>query len=320
MTPVLSIVICTYQRPAYLRAAIESVIMDAGDADGWEVLVVENGDGDVIRPLVGAFMRDHAAVRYTCEPTIGLSHARNRGWREAAGAYVHYLDDDILVVPGWMAAALRTIRDHAPHGYGGASYPLYTTPKPRWFRDEYVLESFYGDHARPLRADEFIFGMNMAFRRDVLEQVGGFDPAFGMTGEKIAYAEDLAVQDAIRAALPGAVLWYDPAISVSHVVRPEKMQWGWIVRQWWARGRYGYRIMARRFPPKHAAGRLRAVISSLLQVGHHGALMLWSLTGGIVRRDRARFPLPGHYVYERTMRHVKHIARYAEKARTAFKD
>ncbi len=322
MTPLVSIVICTYQRETYLRDALESVIADMLDDGRWEVLVVENGESKTIRPLVASFMTTYANIRYTHESLIGLSHARNRGWREAAGEYVHYIDDDVQVETGWLEAVMHMITRERPHGYGGTSYPLYTTPKPHWFRDEYVFEAFYGNTARPLEPTEFVFGMNMGFSRAILERTGGFDPAFGMTGKKIAYSEDLAIQDAIRACVPNAVIYYEPAISLRHVVRPEKMQWRWIIRQWWARGRYGYLIMIQRHPgiPARGIARGRIFGRSILRVGWHTLLFVWSVTGGALRRDRTLYPLPQHYVYERGLRHIKSIARFTEKARAALKD
>ena len=71
----------------------------------------------------------------------------------------------------------------------------------------------------------------MFCRRLLLEDMGGFDTNFGMSGEKIAYGEETALQISIRADMPEEVIYYDPRLYVFHLVREEKMTMRWFVQR-----------------------------------------------------------------------------------------
>ncbi|HEY9735225.1 MAG TPA: glycosyltransferase, partial [Trichocoleus sp.] len=67
--PLISAIICTHNRAAYLGAAIDSLLRQ--DCDSYEVLVVDNGSTDTTRQIVEG--RSHPRLRYLYEPVLGLS-------------------------------------------------------------------------------------------------------------------------------------------------------------------------------------------------------------------------------------------------------
>lgn len=108
MSTDVSVVIPTYRRPAPLRDAIQSALAQQGVS--MEVIVVDDdpeGSAEAVVRSVG----DPRVQFLRCEPATGGNPAivRNLGWPKAIGRYVHFLDDDDVIVPGAhreMVAAL----------------------------------------------------------------------------------------------------------------------------------------------------------------------------------------------------------------------
>jgi histidinol-phosphate phosphatase family protein len=121
-------------------------------------------------PLVGRVAVLGGAAR-------GPAAARNAGWRAARAPWIAFLDDDVIPPPGWraaLAADLGGLPEDVAASQGRIRVPL---PRHRratdWERNVGGLE-----HARWATAD-------MAYRRDALAAVGGFDERFPS-----AYRED----------------------------------------------------------------------------------------------------------------------------------
>src|SRR5579884_386190 len=98
-----SIVIPTRSRLPYLQVALDSIALQASRA-GAEVVVVDDaGPSEEARRIVVA----HRA-RYEPHPVPrGLNAARNTGVERSRGELVVFVDDDVTVRPGWLAALVR---------------------------------------------------------------------------------------------------------------------------------------------------------------------------------------------------------------------
>ncbi len=295
--PLISVVVCTYNRAALLAQALDTLCAQTLDPALYEVLVIDNNSTDDTRATVERFA---PRVRHVIETSQGLSHARNRGWREARGMYVAYTDDDCKLPPDWLATAHRVIDERAPAALGGPYFAFYMTPKPAWFKDSYASHD-QGDEARVLGPDEYLDGGNVFVRRDVLVALGGFDPGLGMAGKRVAYGEETDLIKRLRAADPDALVWYDPALYVLHLVKPHFMSLRWLVRQRFAGGRDWYKLSHSASPPSKSR---RAVLQSLRQLGYHGVQFGLDLARGLLRRDQAQYPTFQNYLYERGFRRV----------------
>jgi GT2 family glycosyltransferase/peptidoglycan/xylan/chitin deacetylase (PgdA/CDA1 family) len=193
-----------------------------------EVIVVENrpGKSDVREALDAAFDSD-AAVRYVEERTPGLSRARNAGLAAATGSIVAFLDDDVIVDDVWLEAlqdAFATYPEATcvtgqiePVELGTQAQSLldqYAAFDKGLTRRVYRLDAAPDDIPLfPYTAGHFGSGANMAFRREALLQLGGFDPRLG-AGTQARGAEDLDI--CIRLILDGQTLVYEPHAIVRH--------------------------------------------------------------------------------------------------------
>lgn len=92
ITPLLSVVIPTHQRPKFLARSIASVLSTTSLHDV-EVVVVPNGSSDEWRTVAVQYERD-SRVRWLPLPIGNACVARNHGLANAQGTYVRFLDDD----------------------------------------------------------------------------------------------------------------------------------------------------------------------------------------------------------------------------------
>jgi glycosyltransferase involved in cell wall biosynthesis len=99
--PLVSAILTTYNRPAHLARAIESVL--AQTLRDFELIVVDDGSGPETGALCRRFAAQDGRIRYHRRPNGGCAAARNAGLLLARGAYAAFLDDD----DGWMPAKLE---------------------------------------------------------------------------------------------------------------------------------------------------------------------------------------------------------------------
>ena len=128
----LSIVICTYERPVLLAAALRSILaLDGLQQDGdLDVVVVDNSGGGSARPVVEALAAGAAIpIAYVAAHPANISVARNAGCRASRGEAVAFLDDDQEVAPGWLAAVRDGLSRYPHDVFFGPITPVYEDPE-----------------------------------------------------------------------------------------------------------------------------------------------------------------------------------------------
>jgi len=221
----VSVVICTRDRPQQLACCLRS--LQSLTTPAHEIIVIDNApSSDATQQLVAEF----PAVHYCREPRPGLSVARNRGIAIATGDLIAFTDDDVEVHPHWLEQ-LRTAFHHPPvMAMTGLILParLETEAEEVFQRGS----SGVGWGYRPLTFDSFFFekkkpygvpvwqigaGANMAFRREIFDQLGGFDERLGAGAS--GCSEDSEFWYRILAA--GWTCQYQPTAVVSHYHRAD---------------------------------------------------------------------------------------------------
>jgi len=185
----ITVVLCTYNRCGTLVRALESVAASiVADGIDWEILVVDNNSTDRTRDVVMDFSNKHPnRVRYLFEPQPGKSHALNLGIREARGAVLAFMDDDVRVEPTWLQNLTASLRDGGWVGSGGRIVPEWSSPVPSWLyiKSRYALAPLVhfdlGEIAGELR--EPPFGTNMAFRKRCLKNTVVFERTWVLVPE-----------------------------------------------------------------------------------------------------------------------------------------
>ncbi|HEX2052066.1 MAG TPA: glycosyltransferase family A protein [Actinomycetota bacterium] len=201
--PRVDVVVPTVGRSS-LRALLAS--LDAQDAPAPEAVVVVDDRAEPGDPLeLGELSPELGArVRVVRGPASGPAAARNAGWAEAASEWVAFVDDDVVLPRDWLRrlrADLAACDDGVAGSQGRVRVPLPEGRRPTdWERNVKGLED-----AAWATAD-------MAYRRCVLEQLGGFDERFHR-----AYREDADL--ALRALAAGYRLVRGRR-RATHPVRP----------------------------------------------------------------------------------------------------
>ena len=216
--PVLSVVICTYNRSDLLPIVLESMTSQSIDQSQFEVIIVDNNSTDNSADIAQSFCEKYSHFRLIHEPAQGLSNARNRGWKDSRGTYIAFLDDDAQADKSWcerIVNAFTTVKPQ-PVAVGGQIRPHFQSPPPEWFMDSFEVRS-WGDKPHFLDSPYARFGFsgsNMAFLKKVLEQSNGFSPHLGITGATLRMGEESDLFSRIYQENP--LFWYDPDILVYH--------------------------------------------------------------------------------------------------------
>jgi glycosyltransferase involved in cell wall biosynthesis len=236
--PALSVVLCTHDRAGYLRKALASLASQTLARDRFEVVVVDNRSTDATSAVVEEFTTT-LDVRRVYEPTLGLCHARNTGWRAARAAWIAYFDDDAVADPGWLAAIHDAFAaDPALGAVGGPVRPIWEAPRPPWLTDEVARALTIIDWGDAHTIDdvraEWLAGANMAVPRAVLAEVGGFHPGLDRVGHNMLSSGDVFLQQ--RVLERGYRIRYEPAAAVGHVVPASRLTKRWFIRRYYWQG------------------------------------------------------------------------------------
>jgi len=222
--PSVSVVVATHDRPDLLRRCLHSLLVQ--DHPAREIVVVDNArSSDVTERMVAAeFVL--GPVRYVREDVAGLGRAHNTGLAHVSGDVVAITDDDVVVDRYWTAALCEAFVEEDASCVTGLILPAELRTRAQAWVEQYggfargFEQRVYslecppaGDPLFPYSPGRLGSGANMAFDRNLLERMGGFDPALG-AGTKACGGDDLAAFT--LALLEGGRLVYQPDAVVHH--------------------------------------------------------------------------------------------------------
>lgn len=235
----ISVAICTYNNATKLAVALESLKeMVCPPGLDYEILVIDNNSSDETKDVVEQYRHVWGPrLRYVFEPKQGLSHARNRAMKEAAGDILSYIDDDIKADAYWLSAVAGAFERYTDAAVvGGRSYLLFPSNPPVWLSEKCQLllsRLDYGDEAI-IGTEEDLFGLNFSVKKDWLQRVGGFNASLGRCGRSLVSGEESDLLKRIRAL--GGIAIYEPAAVVGHIVPPERMKIRWFMKRFFFAG------------------------------------------------------------------------------------
>lgn len=228
LTPLISVVVCTYNRADLLPGCLQSLAGQTLDKSLYEIIVVNNNSTDNTQEIAEDFAGKRPNFRVITETKQGLSHARNRGYIEARGEYVAYIDDDARAYSDWIIQMLLFIERHPEIAVFGGPYDSFSLiDVPNWFPPEYGRLNL-GDEERPIIVGhEWITGSNMVFKKDLFSTREGFNIKLGMKGNTISYGEE--ARFLIDLASDGIPIYYVPTMKVKHLIADYKLNLKWLL-------------------------------------------------------------------------------------------
>lgn len=177
--PLVSIIIPTHNGSGFLSRAIESAIKQT--YPNIEIVVVDdNGEGTEeqikTKKVIESFGSNKNLKYYTYEKNINASHARNVGIKNAKGNYIAFLDDDDELLPDKIKLQIDCF-NQKDNSYGAC------------YTDYKVSRGQYTEVSKEKREGKLFFealtrnlyvcgGSNLMVRKDVFDEIGGFDEAF----------------------------------------------------------------------------------------------------------------------------------------------
>lgn len=201
-----SVIVPTRGRPEQLRGCLESLARLDWPADGFEVLVVDDG-GALTEAAVGP------KARLIRQAHAGPAVARNRGAREAANERLAFVDDDCTVAPGWLAGFARVLDEHP--GAAASGRVLNGLPGNIFSTATETMIAYMYEASE----ERFVTSNNLAVPRAHFLELGGFDESFPLaaaedrdfsqrwlaSGGEIVAADDAVVEHAHELSLRGFV-------------------------------------------------------------------------------------------------------------------
>ncbi len=231
----VSVIVCTLNRAESLRETLKSLLTQTLARDAYEIIVVDNGSKDHTRSVVAAIQKEGTvAVTYVVEEALGLSNARNRGVRTAAGRLIFFIDDDARADRALLATFVEVFSSRGRvAAAGGPVEFLNPIKRPSWFPRRFLSHLSivnYGARPKFLMYPYYPFGTNMVFHRSVFKNTGLFDTSLGRKGMHSFHTGE-ETELFMRIQIGGGAIYYHPRARVYHNIRPERLHPDWIRRQ-----------------------------------------------------------------------------------------
>ena len=223
----LSIIICTYNRAKYIYNVLQSITQNDFPADNYEIILINNNSTDYTEEKCKLFQHDYPQItfRYFFETEQGLSHARNRGIKEATGDILIYVDDDALVNKKFLSSYYELFqKDKDVFAAGGPIFPKYETEPPKWlsfFTKELLTGYLYQGNKTGKFKRRYPGGGNAAYRKEVFEKTGLFNVELGRKGDNLVGAEEKDIFD--KMTKMDMKILYTPQAILYHIIPAYKL-------------------------------------------------------------------------------------------------
>jgi cellulose synthase/poly-beta-1,6-N-acetylglucosamine synthase-like glycosyltransferase len=221
--PFISVVICTRDRSDQLENCLH--FLERQQYPRFEVVVVDNAPSNTaVRTLVEA-KKDEVPFHYVLEARAGLQRARNAGIAAASGDIIAFVDDDDEPDSHWLAGLACGFAEGDDIGcVSGMVVPARLDTQAQELFEQLgghckgrdfssAIYSRHGPQSPLYPLPPFGVGANMAFRREALVSIGGFDVALGAGTPALGGGDTLALTLVL---LAGYRIAYEPAALMRH--------------------------------------------------------------------------------------------------------
>jgi glycosyltransferase involved in cell wall biosynthesis len=247
----LSVAICTWNRAATLRRTLDAFTRLESGSLTWELIIVNNNCTDDTDQVCAEFA-DQLPLRLLHEKTPGQSFARNLAIREAAGDYIAWTDDDVLVDPQWLARLADCLVTWHADWVFGPSEPEWPGVAPSWYSSRlcgYFAVLDYGTEPFAVTsADHPFYGLNFAGTRDAHVALRGFRQDYGLKGHGGGGGVGEDIDLFLRALAAGMKIVYTPDARVRHIIPEDRARKHFHRRRLWATRQATYRHLPEVFP------------------------------------------------------------------------
>ena len=181
----ISVCICTYKRPNYLKRLLNELERQTTEnLFKISIVVVDNDVEETAKKVVATFRNSSILnVDYCNERNQNIALARNKAVGMAKGEFIAFIDDDEFPSEKWLLSLYKDIKRYNADGILGPVIPHFEQPPPKWVLKGRLFE-------RPTHPTGYVMGWrntrtgNTLLKRELFGSgQKWFDPAFGSGGE-----------------------------------------------------------------------------------------------------------------------------------------
>ena len=191
---IVSIIIPCFNELEFTKICIKSILKYTSFP--YELIVIDNGSSDGTgkyfkelknRLLTGGKRKIQAFKSIISKRNLGVSGALNRGIKMSNGKYVCYLNNDVIVTTGWLEGLVRCAESDIRIGIVGCAansgnYHLRLFSSSPGLRNISEIQKtammLSLKKERRYMETNFIIGMCMFIKREVINRIGLFDERF----------------------------------------------------------------------------------------------------------------------------------------------
>lgn len=241
MPPYLSIIVPCYNEQATIRLLLDAILAQTYPRSRMEVLIADGFSQDKTRDVIAVFQSEHPdlPLRILDNERRTIPSALNLAIGAAHGEIIIRLDAHSMPEPDYMARCVQALEDGKGANVGGVW--MIRPGAKGW-----IAESIAAAAAHPLGVGDAMYRLAAkagpvdtvpfgAFRRDLIEKIGGFD-------ESLLSNEDYEFNTRVRQS--GGVVWIDPQIRSMYFARATLRA---LTAQYWRYGFWKFKML-RRYP------------------------------------------------------------------------
>ncbi len=182
----LSIVMPVCAGPEVTQKALQA-IADCTDCP-YEIIIVDNDSNQICKAIIAEFENRHQGItRVICnDHNRGYPAACNQGLQISRGKYAVVMNNDVLVTPHWASRMSAAFSGDPRIGIVGprTNYVFGEQLVRECVYNEITLnewsQQWYGRHTGSRQSAFRLVGFLMMIRQELIKQIGGFDPIFGL--------------------------------------------------------------------------------------------------------------------------------------------
>ncbi|HET7459456.1 MAG TPA: glycosyltransferase [Gemmatimonadaceae bacterium] len=212
--PTVSVVVPVYNKVAFVRPSIDSIVAAANAHGAVEIVAVDHGSTDGSYEALLEYA--DAGVRVLRHSGGTISTLRNVGARATRGRVLSFIDSDV-VVPRDFFTELEMVLAETGAAAAGCEYDIPAAPhwtEKAWYELHVIREDGYR---------HYLNGGDLAIRRGAFDEIGGF-------AEDMAVGEDTEICKRLRAA--GHRIFESQRLRVVHLGNPKSVR-AFFAKQVW---------------------------------------------------------------------------------------
>jgi GT2 family glycosyltransferase len=240
----VSVVVCTYS-PERFEDFVEAVESLRNQTySPIEIVLVIDGNEDIFEDAKAQFDDDDTISIHCNDGNRGLSYSRTRGVESATGDVIAFMDDDAVAEPDWIEELVRGYEETDAIAVGGRMVPEWVAGKPDHLPEEFswLVGANYEPRLEPWTEVRNTLGSNMSFRREVFDELGGFDEQVGLTADSQIQADETEFAIRMQEAF-GKGMLYQPDAVVAHKIFEYRTEPLWLLKRAFWQG-YSKRALA----------------------------------------------------------------------------